>query len=221
MITGASRAEAALLVIDAHEGVRENSRRHGFMLSMLGIRQIAVLVNKMDLVDYSRPVFERHRRRIRGVSRPLGVTPRCYIPVSGATGENMATLRRRTSRGTAVRRCSRRSTQFDNRVPLTSAAFRMPVQGVYKFTEHNDSRRIVAGTVESGRLAAGDEVVFYPSGKKSGSDASKRSTAHRRAEALAGEAAGFTLDDQIYVMRGEIAARTGQPEPHRHDASAR
>ena len=213
MITGASRADAALLVIDAHEGVRENSRRHGFMLSMLGINQIAVLVNKMDLVDYSQAVFERIVAEYATFLGRVGVTPRCYIPVSGATGENVAVSAAKLSwhRGPTVLEAL---DQFDNRVPLTSAAFRMPVQGVYKFTEHNDSRRIVAGTVESGRLAAGDEVIFYPSGKRSRVATIEAFNRPPRTDALAEEAVGFTLTDQIYVMRGEIAAKTGQPKPH-------
>jgi bifunctional enzyme CysN/CysC len=213
MITGASRAEAALLVIDASEGVRENSRRHGFMLSMLGITQIAVLVNKMDLVDHSQPVFERIVAEYAAFLARVGVTPRCYIPVSGATGENVATPASQLSwyRGPTVLEAL---DQFDNRVPLTSAAFRMPVQGVYKFTEHQDSRRIVAGTVESGRLAAGDEVIFYPSGKKSRVATIEAFNRPPRTAAIAEEAAGFTLTDQVYVVRGEIAAKTGQPKPH-------
>ena len=91
MITGAARAEAALLVIDAHEGVQENSRRHGFMLSMLGMRQIAVLVNKMDLVGYSQDVFERIVAEYTAFLGRFGVTPLWFIPVSGFTGENVVT----------------------------------------------------------------------------------------------------------------------------------
>jgi bifunctional enzyme CysN/CysC len=90
MVTGASRAEAALLVIDAFEGLRENSRRHGFMLSMLGISQIAVLINKMDLVDYSQEVFERLVDECQRQLPRIGVTPMWFIPVSGSRGENLA-----------------------------------------------------------------------------------------------------------------------------------
>ena len=89
MITGASRAEAALLVIDANEGVRENSRRHGFMLSMLGISQIAVLVNKMDLVGYRQDVFDRIVAEYTAFLGRFSVTPVWFIPVSGVTGENV------------------------------------------------------------------------------------------------------------------------------------
>jgi bifunctional enzyme CysN/CysC len=213
MITGASRAEAALLVIDAHEGVKENSRRHGFMLSMLGIGQIAVLVNKMDLVEYSQEVFDRIVAEYGEFLRRFGVTPVWFIPVSGVTGENLAAPAPNLSwySGPTVLDALE---AFENRPPLTSAAFRMPVQGVYKFTQNNDTRRIVAGTVESGRITAGDEVIFYPSGKKSRVHRLEAFNRSPRTEAAAEEAIGFTLTDQIYVGRGEIAAMTGQPKPH-------
>jgi bifunctional enzyme CysN/CysC len=213
MITGASRAEAALLVIDAHEGVKENSRRHGFMLSMLGIGQIAVLVNKMDLVEYSQEVFDRIVAEYSEFLGRFGVTPVWFIPVSGVTGENLAAPAPNFAwyRGPTVLEALE---AFENRPPLTSAAFRMPVQGVYKFTQNNDTRRIVAGTVDSGRISAGDEVIFYPSGKKSRVQRIEAFNRAPRTEAAAEEAVGFTLTDQIYVGRGEIAAKTGQPKPH-------
>jgi bifunctional enzyme CysN/CysC len=213
MITGASRAEAALLVIDAHEGVRENSRRHGFMLSMLGISQIAVVLNKMDLVGYSQHVFDRIVAEYQDFLSRFGVTPVWFIPVSGVTGENIAAPAPSLSwySGPTVLEALE---GFESRPTLTSAPFRMPVQGVYKFTQHHDNRRIVAGTVESGRITAGDEVIFYPSGKKSRVAGIEAFNRPPHTEAAAEEAVGFTLADQIYIGRGEIAARTSQPKPH-------
>ena len=90
MITGASRAEAALLVIDAKEGVQENSRRHGYMMSMLGIRQLAVLVNKMDLVGYSQAHFDGIVREYSEFLARIGVHPACFIPAAGREGDNIA-----------------------------------------------------------------------------------------------------------------------------------
>ena len=86
MVTGASHAEAAILVIDAAEGVQENSRRHGYMLWMLGIKKIVVLVNKMDLVGYDQSVFERIREEYSAYLSGIGVQPMVYIPVSGRDG---------------------------------------------------------------------------------------------------------------------------------------
>src|SRR6266545_2894964 len=90
MVTGASRAEAALLVIDADEGVQENSRRHGYMMSMLGIRQIAVLVNKMDLVGFAQAHFEEIVRQYTEFLTRIDVRPACFVPVAGRDGDNVA-----------------------------------------------------------------------------------------------------------------------------------
>jgi len=213
MVTGASRAEAALLVIDAREGIQDNSRRHAFMLAMLGIRQVVVLVNKMDLVGYSREVFDRLAIEFREFLARVGVTPAWFIPVSGFNGDNLvspaATLP--WYDGPTVLDALE---AFENRPPLTAAPFRMPVQGVYKFTEGGDDRRIVAGTVETGRISVGDEVVFYPSGKKTRVKTIEAFNEPPRRDASAEEATGFTLTEQIYVARGEIATMPGQPKPH-------
>src|SRR5271165_2575974 len=90
MVTGAARAEAALLVIDAHEGIQENSRRHGYMMSMLGIRQIVVLVNKMDLVNYDQSVFERIRAEYSAFLKEVNITPIDFVPISARDGDNIA-----------------------------------------------------------------------------------------------------------------------------------
>lgn len=213
MVSGASRAEAALLVIDAKEGVQENTRRHGFMLSLLGIRQIAVLVNKMDLVAYRQDVFEQIVAEYQAFLQRFGVEPRFFLPVSGVTGDNL------TSRAPALDWYQGPTVlesleAFESDPPLSDAPFRLPVQGVYKFTEHNDGRRIVAGTVESGRIGVGDEVVFYPSGKKSRVKSIETFNRPSQSEAAAGQATGFTLTEQIYVGRGELAVRAGEPKPH-------
>src|ERR1700752_1590647 len=134
MITGASRAEAALLVIDANEGIRENSRRHGFMLSMLGIKQVAVVVNKMDLVDHQQTVFDRLVAEYRGVLSQFGLVPAWFIPVSARNGDNIAGSSRRLSwysGPTVVEALD----SFEARPSLAAAALRLPVQGVYKFPE--------------------------------------------------------------------------------------
>jgi len=212
MVTGASRAEAALLVIDALEGVQENSRRHGYLMSMLGIRQVAVLANKMDLVGYSQERFDQIVAEYGAFLGRIGVHPACFIPVSGREGDNIA---RRSSvmpwyhGPTALEALD----QFVAEPPALDRPFRMPVQDVYKFTAQGDDRRIMAGTVESGLLRVGDEIVFYPSGKKGRVRTIEAFNRPVQREARAGQATGFTLGEQIYVSRGELAARAGEPKP--------
>ena len=164
MVTGASRAEAALLVIDAARGVEENTRRHGYFLSMLGIRQVAVLVNKMDLVNYQERVFRDIRDEYEQFLAKIGIVPASFIPVSGMQGDNIVipSANMPWYQGVTVLRQmdAFRTIPAPERMPL-----RMPVQGVYKFTQNNDSRRIVAGTIDSGSVRAGDELIFLPTAR--------------------------------------------------------
>src|SRR6266446_8612284 len=96
MVTGAANAEAALLVIDAHEGVQENSRRHGYLLHLLGIRQIAVLVNKMDLEAYSEARFRQIEGEYRAWLKTIGMEAKLFVPISAKHGDNIASLSART-----------------------------------------------------------------------------------------------------------------------------
>ncbi len=211
MVTGASRAEAALLVIDAEEGVRENSRRHGYMLSMLGISQMVVLVNKMDLVDYSKDTYDKVVAEYTEFLKEVNLTAR-FIPVSGFQGDNIASLSEKMPWYTGQTTLDALDT-FKKESKPVEKPFRMPVQDVYKFTEHGDKRRIVAGTIDSGQIAPGDEVVFYPSGKSSTVSTIEQFNGPNLDQALAGQATAFTLDEQIFVTRGEIATKADQPRP--------
>jgi bifunctional enzyme CysN/CysC len=213
MVTGAARAEAALLVIDAHEGVRENSRRHGYMMSMLGIRQIAILVNKMDLPGYSQDVFAKIVEEYTAFLKEINVTPACFIPVSGMQGDNIAELSPRNMPWYTGKTVLDMLDAFEKEPQPVDKPFRMPVQDVYKFTRFGDNRRIVAGTIETGSLTAGDEVVFYPSGKTSRVKTIERFNAPVQTRAECGQATGFTLEEQIYITRGELATKSGEPKP--------
>jgi bifunctional enzyme CysN/CysC len=212
MITGAARAEAALLVIDAAEGVQENSRRHGYMMSLLGIRQLAVVVNKMDLVGWDRGVFDRIVREYGAFLAQVGIQPACFIPVSARSGDNIA-----EPSGNLPWHQSPTVLEaldaFRSEPPPVDRPFRMPVQDVYKFTKQGDDRRIVAGTIDTGTVNVGDSVIFYPSGKKSRVKTIEAFNRPLQNRAEAGSAIGFTLQEQIYVTRGEMATLESQPRP--------
>lgn len=212
MITGAARAEAALLVIDAHEGVKENSRRHGYMLSMLGIRQVCVLVNKMDLAGYNEKAFKRIEKQYRRFLRKINIEPSCFIPVSAFEGDNIANHSDKMPwyKGLNVLEVL---DSFKNEEQPKDKAFRMPVQDVYRFTLNNDNRRIVAGTIESGRISVGDEVVFYPSGKRTRVKTLEAFNSELPKTLEAGWACGFTVTEQIYIKRGEIACLANETQP--------
>ena len=212
MITGAARAEAAILVIDCSEGVSENSRRHGYMLSMLGVKKVIVAINKLDLVNYSQEVYDNIKREYDEFLSKLNVTPLNYIPVSAFQGDNVAGKSEKTPwyKGAAVLEAM---DALQGDPPQTEQTFRMPVQDVYKFTKNNDDRRIVAGTIATGSIKTGDAVVFYPSGKRSTIKTIESFPAGKNEAAFAGQAAGFTLTEQIYIKRGELMTVDGQESP--------
>jgi len=205
MISGAARAEAAVLVIDAKEGVRENSRRHGYILSMLGIRQVVVCVNKMDLVNYDQAHFRAIEKEYRGFLEGIGaVSPRAFVPISAMNGVNLA------------KRGAKETAWYDGPTLLelldalpkapskVDQPLRMPLQAVYKFTKHGDDRRIFAGRIEAGKASIGDKVVFSPSNKVSTIKTIEGFNTAPRNSIDAGWSTGFTLTEEIYVTRGEV-----------------
>ena len=202
MITGAASAEAALLLIDAGHGIQQQSRLHGFLLNLLGIRQVAVLVNKMDLVGFEAHRFDEIRSEYTQYLGELGVDPDYVIPISARDGDNLVDRSRRMAwyEGPTVVEA------LDNFRPMprpTEQPLRLPVQDVYKF----DDRRIVAGRIESGRLSVGDRLLFSPS-NKTARIASIESWSRPEAlvEGQAGQSVGLTLDEQLFIERGEIAS---------------
>lgn len=212
MITGASRAEAALLMIDAKEGVQENSRRHAYMLSMLGIHQIAVVINKMDLVDYDQEVFESVKAEYLEFLKKINITPKFVLPVSSFMGENIVKKSDKMPwyDGMCVLEVL---DAFECEEDKDKQPFRMPVQDVYKFTRNGDDRRIIAGTIETGTIRAGQEVIFYPSGKKSHIKNIEVFNAEPIEEGKPAMAIGFTMVEQIYITRGELMSIAGEKAP--------
>ncbi len=212
MVTGASRAEAALFVIDAQEGLRENSFRHGYFLSMLGIHKIVVVVNKMDLVGYQEQVFNGIRDQFNLFLAGIGLRPLTYIPVSGQGGDNIASLSANMAwypGGTVLSTLD----AFETQPVILDQPFRMPVQDIYRFTRFGDNRRIVAGLVTSGKVSVGDEVIFYPSGKHSVVKTIEGFHRPPQTSVACGQPAGITLEEQIYIQRGEVMTRAGEPSP--------
>jgi bifunctional enzyme CysN/CysC len=206
MVTGAASAEAALLLIDANEGVQEQSRRHGYLLNLLGIRQIAVLVNKMDLQGYSQERFDQVEAEYRRFLESVGVVPKCFIPIAAKMGDNIATLSPNMPwyKGATVLQTL---DEFKVAEMPMDQPLRFPIQDVYRF----DQRRILAGRVESGRIKVGDRLIFSPTNKSSTVKSIERWRAASSDSADAGESIGITLTEQVFVERGAIAALESSP----------
>jgi bifunctional enzyme CysN/CysC len=242
MISGAARAEAGLLVIDVAEGVRENSRRHGYLMSMLGIRQIAVCVNKMDLVEYREEAFAAVRDEYGQFLAKIGLEPLAFIPISAREGDNVAgrgiglgSPTQNSALGVPFQPMNHRQDADATESPRMAwytgptildlldtlqkepapvdKPLRLPVQDVYKFTEQGDDRRIIVGRIVTGRLHVGDEVVFLPSAKRSRIQSVETFPSSERQEAQAGESTGVTLQTQVYVKPGELMVKAGELQP--------
>jgi bifunctional enzyme CysN/CysC len=205
MITGASQADGALLIIDALEGVRDQTRRHGYLLHLLGVKQVAVVVNKMDRVDFGAARFAEISDEISVHLTDLGVRPLAVIPISARDGDGVAERTRRVAwyHGPTVVEAL---DALEPARPLEQLALRLPVQAIYKF----DDRRIVAGRIESGGLAAGDEIVIMPAGKiaKIRSVEGWPMTPVEGAQ-TAGRSVGVTLDRELFLERGDVIAHAG------------
>jgi sulfate adenylyltransferase large subunit len=201
MVTGASTAELAIVLVDARKGVLPQSRRHAYIAALLGLPHVVIAVNKMDLVGYERGTFARIEADFRRfLARFRSVEP-YFIPISALAGDNVVA---RSSRMPWFHGLS--LLEYLERVPVgkrvESAAFRFPVQRVVR---PNQEFRGYAGTVVSGHISTGDTVVVLPSGRQS--TVAKISTFDgdlRRAHA--GESVTLTLSDEVDMVRGDVIA---------------
>jgi bifunctional enzyme CysN/CysC len=201
MITGASRADAAVLVIAANEGVREQSRRHAYLLSLLGIKQVIVVVNKMDLADFSEERFNEIEREYRKFLTDLGLEACAFIPASAKRGENVTqpSEKMKWNRASSVLEALDLLQTPEQEIDLP---LRFCVQDVYRF----DDRRIIAGRLETGRLRVGENVVFSPANKSAVVATIEEWNASPIDEAIAGDSIGITLAELIFVERGYVAS---------------
>ena len=207
MVSGAANAEAALLVIDANEGIQEQSRRHGYILSLLGIQKIYVIVNKMDLIDYSQEKFEIIRKEMNEFLSNLDVHPLKYIPVSAFYGENMTSSSAKMPwyKEEAVLQAL---DLFKKDKGLEDKPLRFPIQDVYKF----DNRRIIAGRIESGSLNAGDEILINPGNKTTRVKTIEYWQEKNKTDIVsAGMSVGITLEDEFFNKRGEFISHVSDP----------
>ncbi len=206
MITGASQADGAVLIIDALEGVRDQTRRHGYLLHLLGIKQVAVVVNKMDRVDFSAERFGEISDEISAHLTGLGVKPSAVIPISARDGDGVAehTARIAWYKGPSVVEAL---DELEPARPAETLPLRLPVQAIYKF----DDRRIVAGRIESGSLKAGDEIVIMPAGKIARiKTVESWPVTPLQGPQTAGRSVGITLDRELFIERGDVIGHVGQ-----------
>jgi bifunctional enzyme CysN/CysC len=208
MLTGATAAEAAVLVVDVVEGLSEQTRRHAFLIKLLGIREIVVVFNKMDRCGHAPAVFDALAATVRGYLATLGLEPSAVIPVSARDGDLVV----RRSASLAWYSGPTMIEALDALADPPTAAdrpLRFPVQDVSKF----DDRRIIVGRIVAGRLRVGDRLTFLPGDRVARIASIESWNAQPMVTAAAGESIGLTLDEDIFVERGQVASGEGAAPP--------
>ncbi|MBZ4039472.1 sulfate adenylyltransferase subunit CysN [Novilysobacter selenitireducens] len=208
MATGASTADLAVVLVDARKGVLTQTRRHSYICALLGIGQVVLAVNKMDLVGYDRAVFDAIVAEYRALAASLGIGTVTAIPVAALHGDNLLAGSDRTPwyGGPSLLDALEAAPIPE---PGSDAPMRMPVQWVNR---PNQDFRGFVGTLASGTARAGDEVVVLPSGRRTRIDQVLGADG-RAVEGRAGQAVTLTLADEVDVARGDvIAAADDAPE---------
>lgn len=207
MVTGASTADLAVILVDARKGVLTQTRRHSYLVGLIGIRQVVLAVNKMDLVSNDEATFKRIDAEFREFAAGVGLADVVSIPISGLKGDNIAS---RSSampwyQGPALMEFLETCPVDD--VRLQEQPLRLPVQWVNR---PDLDFRGFCGQLASGSLRPGDRIRVLPSGRES-SVSRIVSTAGDRPLAVAGESVTITLTDEIDISRGDVIAEAGSP----------
>jgi bifunctional enzyme CysN/CysC len=206
MVTGASTADLAVILIDGRKGVLTQTRRHSYLVSLLGIRHVVLAINKLDLVDYSQEVFDRIEADYRAFAAEIGLTDITAIPMSALNGDNITELSDATpwyDGPTLIGHLE--SIEIDDEAH--AGAFRMPVQWVNR---PNLDFRGFSGEIVGGSVQPGDTVRVVPSGRESTVERIVTQDGDL-AEAMAGQSVTITLTDEIDISRGDVIAAASAP----------
>jgi sulfate adenylyltransferase subunit 1 len=203
MITGASYAQTAVLVIDAQQGIREQTKRHAFILKMLGLEDIIVVMNKMDLVEYSQEVFGRLETELFDQFSQESLSIRTVIPISALLGENVGSRSNLMAwyKGPFLIE-TLDSFEYHE---LSERPFTFPVQDVYS----NNGRTILVGKIESGEISAGSKVNILPTNQMATIKEIMKYPEGKISKAMYGDSIGIVLDDSSTIRRGNILATSG------------
>jgi bifunctional enzyme CysN/CysC len=207
MVTGASTADLAVILVDARKGVLTQTRRHSYLVSLIGIRHVVLAVNKLDLVDYAQPVFERIVAGYREFAARLGLQQVTAIPISGLAGDNIVVPSARTPwyAGPTLMHVLEHCEIDEER--MQRGPLRLPVQWVNR---PDPAFRGYCGTLAGGRLQPGERVRVLPSGRES---RVARIVAFDgdQAQAVAGQSVTITLADEIDIARGDMITAADSP----------
>ena len=202
MISGAAQADAGVVVIDVEEGIQDQSRRHCYLLRLLGLKEIIIVVNKMDLIEYSQRKFNHLKKQIVEYLSEIDLACKAVVPISARDGQGLIDLSEKMPWYTGSNFIDTLD-QLPEANSTNDLPTRLPIQDVYKF----DERRIIAGRIESGTLKIGDELLFTPSNKRAAIESFEVWNAKdKKTKAIAGESVGIILNEEIFIERGHIAS---------------
>ena len=202
MISGAAQADAGVVVIDVEEGIQEQSRRHCYLLRLLGLKEIIIVVNKMDLIEYSQRKFNHLKKQVVEYLSEIDLACKAVVPISARDGQGLIDLSEKMPWYTGANFIDTLD-QLPEANSTNDLPTRLPIQDVYKF----DERRIIAGRIESGTLKIGDELLFTPSNKRAAIESFEVWNAKdKKTKAIAGESVGIILNEEIFIERGHIAS---------------
>ena len=202
MISGAAQADAGVVVIDVEEGIQEQSRRHCYLLRLLGLKEIIIAVNKMDLIEYSQRKFNHLKKQIVEYLSEIDLACKAVVPISARDGQGLIDLSEKMPWYTGANFIDTLD-QLPEANSTNDLPTRLPIQDVYKF----DERRIIAGRIESGTLKIGDELLFTPSNKRAAIESFEVwNPKDQKTIAIAGESVGIILNEEIFIERGHIAS---------------
>jgi len=211
MVTGASTADVAIILIDARKGILTQTRRHSFIVSLLGIEHVVVAINKMDLVDFSEEVFNEISQAYGELAKELGIKNTYYMPVSALDGDNVVDRSAHTPWYTGLPLLGLLDS-MDISKEQKAEDFRFPVQYVNR---PNLDFRGFCGTIAAGEVAVGDDITVLPSGKttkvKSIINAGDITETDRSAtceRAYAPMAITITTEDEVDISRGDMLVHT-------------
>jgi bifunctional enzyme CysN/CysC len=208
MVTGASDADAALLLVDAHDGVGEQTRRHALLLELIGVPRVVVAINKMDRVNYDRARYDAIRSELEELLGRIGVSASAFVPLCARDGENVTTHAPSMpwyDGPTVLRAILALPPAHRN----DGGALRIAVQGVVR----QDLRRIIVGRVESGTISVGDELTIAPSRRTARVASIATFPVSDKSSASAGESIGFVVEGPLFVDRGDVVSDAAHPPP--------
>jgi sulfate adenylyltransferase large subunit len=210
MVTGASTADAAIILVDARKGMTVQTRRHLYLAHLLGIPHLLVAVNKMDLVDYDQAVFNAVSASVLDFARALGADPPILVPLSAKFGDNVVHTSPNLAwyKGLPLLAILE---ELPQAVRLQHAPFRFPVQLVRRVPQEGGGQsRLYLGRVESGKVSVGDEVVVLPSGNKTIVRAISTYDGPLQS-AFAPQSVGIEVVDDVDIARGDILVPVAAP----------